>query len=134
MTETWSFQDQYFVPHTNEALPFVLSTIASWALENPDKMNSSEGSNFKRVDYGQVFPELLKKLANHYFSKQKEILVKISQIIDKYGETDENLGLGYVKEKEYLETCVQNMIEKFDYQEESALEAISFLLKSKYSS
>jgi predicted Ser/Thr protein kinase len=106
----------------------ILTSIASWVLEN--KKESDESAPLSGEDYADVFSDLIKNLEEHYFSQQKELLKKLSRALQIYGTKEEDKSSN---ERKKLHSALENLKKDFGYCEHCGLEAISFLLKSKYS-
>ncbi|MBN22988.1 MAG: serine protein kinase [Bdellovibrionaceae bacterium] len=95
----------------------IISQIGAWSLENKNT----------QVSYSKIFPEYWEKLEQHYFESQKELLIKMNKslhIYDKRSTSDEGAILA--------QKTVENMVTQFNYNEESAAEVISFLIKNRY--
>jgi len=108
----------------------ILSTIASWVLDHKkEQEEKGAAEEFAGVDYGRVFPELVKNLEEFYFSQQKELMKRLGKALMIFGSEEEDDGSD---EHKRLLTAIENLGKQFNYDQNSAVEAIGFLLKTKY--
>ena len=97
----------------------IISQIGAWSLDHPKET----------VVYSKVFPEHWRKLERHYFESQKALLTKMHDALLVYGtDRDDPHSEG----AQLARQTVANMISKLGYTEESAREAIIFIMKSRY--
>ncbi len=98
----------------------LISSIGAFKLDHPQD----------EVDYGRVFPEIFKKLRDHYFDERKKSLYKNAQNVLKYlSEDQKELS---VKEKAQTENALKMMKEKYHYCDRCAKDAVVFLMRKRY--
>ncbi|MGV3625916.1 MAG: PrkA family serine protein kinase [Archangium sp.] len=119
MTEFESF----VMPRGNDAGEFRRSLIASigaWRIDNP------EGA----VAYAKIFPDLFKKLSDHFFEERKRQLKRNVENILKVFSNEQ--GTLSSKEQAQVKSTMDEMINRFGYTESSARDAIVFLVRKRY--
>jgi predicted Ser/Thr protein kinase len=98
----------------------LISAIGAYKLDHPNDP----------VEYPLIFPDLFRKLRDHYFDERKKVLRKNKQNILKYlSEDRRELS---PKELAYVETTLKTMTQKYGYCEHCAKDAILFLMKRRY--
>lgn len=119
MTEFESF----VMPRGNDAGEFRRSLIASigaWRIDNP------EGA----VDYAKIFPDLFKRLSDHFFEERKRQLKRnVENILKVFSNEQGQLSS---KEQVQVKSTMDEMINRFGYTEGSARDAIVFLVRKRY--
>jgi predicted Ser/Thr protein kinase len=98
----------------------LIATIGAWRIDNPDT----------QVDYARIFPDLFKRLSDHFFEERKRTLKKnVEQLLKSF--TDERASLS-AKELAQARATLDAMVSRFGYTEASARDAIVFLLRKRY--
>ncbi len=97
----------------------IISTIGAYSLDHP------RGP----VDYPLVFPEFMRKLEDHYFEQQKNLMSKISSALLMFGTDKEDKTTDHYR---LTKQTIQTMIQKYNYCESCAKQAITFLIKARY--
>jgi predicted Ser/Thr protein kinase len=103
----------------------VISRIGAWSIEHPGQ----------KVDLAQVFPRQLQLLRESYFEQRKKVLRKTNEDLLLYlAEGAEKSRVHLDKESyERVETTLRNLREKYGYCERCARDAVSYLLRKRYS-
>jgi predicted Ser/Thr protein kinase len=104
----------------------VITRIGAWSIDHPNQ----------KPDYAQVFPRQFQLLRDAYFEQRKKQLKKTNEDLVVYlAEGSEHLRAGAIdkESRERVETTLRNMKERYGYCEKCAKEAVSFLLKRRYS-
>lgn len=98
----------------------LISSIAAFSIDHSEQS----------VDYREIFPELFEGLEESFYEERQEKIHDIQQNLMDYfeGDTDKLSS----KQQEDVETTLQNLKEDYGYTEESAREAIAFLLSNRY--
>ncbi|TMB31276.1 MAG: serine protein kinase PrkA [Deltaproteobacteria bacterium] len=82
------------------------------------------------IDYSQIFPDLFRRLRDHFFDERKRILRKNSEKMLRYlGEDRAQLS---VKEIAQVESTLGSMKERFRYCDNCAKDALLLLLTKRY--
>lgn len=102
----------------------LISAIGAWRLDHPSE---------KRVAYGRIFPELFRRLRDHFFEERKETLQRNKENVLHFLAEDGGADLG-AKDREAVETILRNMRERYGYCEHCAKDAILFLMRKRYAS
>ncbi len=98
----------------------LVSAIAAHTIDHPGKS----------VDYREIFPRIFEALQESFFEKRQEQIRRIEENLLTYFEGDEDqLSTG---ERESVETTLTNLKQRYGYCDESAREAVAFLLSSRY--
>jgi predicted Ser/Thr protein kinase len=104
----------------NEFRRSLIASIGAWRIDNP------EG----QVDYAKIFPDLFKRLSDHFFEERKRTLKKnVEQVLKSF--TDERGSLS-AKELAQAKATLEGMVSRFGYTEASARDAIVFLMRKRY--
>jgi predicted Ser/Thr protein kinase len=98
----------------------LISNIGAHRLDNPDAA----------MDYPTIFPDMFKRLRDHYFEERKRVLRKNKENILKY--LSEERGTLSPREQSQVESTLKTMAEKYGYCEHCAKDAILFLMKKRY--
>jgi len=96
-----------------------ISQVGAWVLDHRGQP----------VVYGKVFPEYWNRLEKHFYETQKAVLTKMFNGLKLYGTPEAK------SESEEGKLAIQSlsfMVEKLGYNEDSAIEAIHFLMKKRY--
>jgi predicted Ser/Thr protein kinase len=111
------------MPRGQEAGQFRRSLIASvgaWRIDNPDAP----------VDYARIFPDLFKRLSDHFYEeRQRQLKRNVENILRYVG--DERAALS-AKEQAQVRSTLDQMASRFGYTETSARDAIVFLVARRY--
>jgi len=98
----------------------IIASIGAWRIDNPTAP----------VDYGQIFPDLFKRLGDHFYEERKKQLKRNVENILKY-LSDEKSTLS-AKEQQQVRATLDAMAQRFGYTDGSARDAIVFLVKKRY--
>jgi predicted Ser/Thr protein kinase len=115
--------ESYVMPKGDDAQGFrrsLIATVGAWRIDNPDA----------QVDYGRIFPDLFKRLSDHFFEERKRQLKRNVENILKY-LSDERGSLS-AKEQQQVVSTMEQMVARFGYTEASAKDAIVFLVRKRY--
>lgn len=114
----------YVMPKGDDATNFrraLISTIGAWRIDNPDVA----------VDYARIFPDLFKRLSDHFYEERKRQLKRNVENILKY-LGDERSSLS-PKEQQQVTKTMDEMVARFGYTPASAKDSIVFLTRKRYS-
>ena len=107
----------------------LISQIGAWSLDHPAEA----------VIYSKVFPEYWKKLEKFYYQTQKTQLTKMHTALLHYGKdgrarAEAGGGENLLTEEgnRLANDTITNLKARYGYSDESAREAITFLMKSRY--
>ena len=95
----------------------LITKIAAYSLEHPNE----------KIDYHEIFADLFKNLRNSYYKDKSKPLIQIAQYVLVFNTDDINLIPQGERPK--VEKTLKVMREKYGYSDESAKEAISFVLQ-----
>jgi predicted Ser/Thr protein kinase len=98
----------------------LIANVGAWRIDNP------EGA----VDYGRIFPDLFKRLSEHFYEEHKRQLHRNVEDILKF-LSDEKGSLS-PKVQQQVRSTLDEMVRRFGYTEDSARDAIVFLVKKRY--
>jgi serine protein kinase len=98
----------------------LISTIGAHRLDNPDA----------EMDFARIFPDMFKRLRDHYFEERKRVLRKNKENVLKY--LSEERGTLTQREQAQVESTLETMAERYGYCEHCAKDAILFLMKKRY--
>lgn len=113
----------YVMPKGEEAQSFrrsLIATVGAWRIDNPQIP----------VDYARIFPDLFKRLSDHFFEERKRQLKRNVENILKY-LSDERATLSN-KDQQQVRNTMEQMTSRFGYTEASAKDAIVFLMRKRY--
>ena len=114
----------YVMPKGEDATSFrrsLISTVGAWRIDNPDTA----------VDYARIFPDLFKRLSDHFYEERKRTLKRNVENILKY-LGDERSSLS-PREQQQVVNTMDEMVKRFGYTEASAKDSIVFLVRKRYS-
>ena len=114
----------YVMPRGDDATNFrraLISTVGAWRIDNPDTP----------VDYARIFPDLFKRLSDHFYEERKRQLKRNVENILKY--LSDERGTLSPKEQAQVTKTMSEMVARFGYTENSAKDAIVFLVRKRYS-
>lgn len=115
--------ESFVMPKGDDAAEFrrsIIATIGAWRIDNPTAP----------VDYGQIFPDLFKRLGDHVYEERKKQLKRNVENILKF-LSDEQGALS-AKEQAQVRSTLDTMGSRFGYTDSSARDAIVFLMKKRY--
>jgi len=97
----------------------VISQVGAWSLDHQSET----------MVYSKVFPDFWAKIQKHYYETQKETLAKMHDALIHYGSEKEDTNSEGSK---LARQTLENMKSKLGYDEDSAREAITFLMRKRY--
>ncbi|QRK06943.1 serine protein kinase PrkA [Archangium violaceum] len=98
----------------------LISQIGAHKLDNPDA----------EMDYPRIFPDMFRRLRDHYFEERKRVLRRNKENVLKY-LSEERATLSS-REQSQVESTLKTMHERYGYCEHCAKDAILFLMKKRY--
>lgn len=113
----------------------IMTQLGVYALENPDTPRSIDGMN-----YAKVFPDLMKRIRDYYIDEHSQLMKRVHDVITLF----EQRGGGHVASDTRTRTVeqieaeklalamVENMKQKFGYNDVSAREAFVYLFQKRY--
>ncbi len=104
----------------NEFRRGLIASIGAHKIDNP------EG----QLDYSRIFPDLFRRLRDHFYEERKRTLRKNVENILKYF-SDEKNSLS-AKEQTVVRATLDAMAKKYGYTDGSARDAIVFLMRQRY--
>ncbi len=113
----------FVMPKGDDAREFrkaLISNIGAWRIDNRDL----------EVDYARIFPDLFKRLSEHFYVERKRTLQHNAENILKF-LSDDRAGLS-TKEQTQVRSTLDLMASKYGYTDPSARDAIVFLMKKRY--
>ena len=99
----------------------LIATVGAWRIDNPDA----------EVDYARIFPDLFKRLSDHFYEERKRTLKHNIENILKF-LSDEKSSLS-PKQQATAQETLDTMGKRYGYTEASAKDAIVFLVRRRYS-
>ena len=115
--------ENFVMPRGDDPVEFrkgLIATIGAWRIDNPEAA----------VDYAQIFPDLFKRLSEHFYEERKRTLKHNVESTLKY-LSDERSSLSQ-KEQQAVRTTLDTMAKKYGYTDSSARDAIVHLLRKRY--
>jgi len=98
----------------------LISSIAAYSIDNPDE----------EVAYREIFPNIFEKMSESFYEKRQEQIRDIEENLLTFFEGDkQNLS---ASELEQVEDTLDNLRERYDYDDAYAREAVAFLLSNRY--
>ena len=98
----------------------LISSIGAHRLDNPDL----------EMNYPLIFPDMFRRLRDHYFEERKRVLRKNKENVLKY--LSEDRGQLTPREQTQVQSTLKTMAERYGYCESCAKDAILFLMKKRY--
>ncbi len=98
----------------------LISSIAAYSIDHPGEA----------VNYRKIFPEIFEALQEAFFSKRQSQIRRIEENLLTYFEGDSD-SLSRT-ELESVETTLNNLKDRYGYCDDSAREAVAFLLSNRY--
>jgi hypothetical protein len=112
------------MPRGEDASEFrrgLISSIGAHKIENP---------NETAVDYARIFPDLFKRLRDHFYDERKRQLGRNVENILKFLSDDK--GQLSAKEQLQVRQTLDTLGKKFGYTDTSARDAVVFLMRKRY--
>lgn len=98
----------------------LIANVGAWRIDNP------EGS----VEYRRIFPDLFKRLSDHFYDERKRTLrINAENTLKYLGDERSSLS---TKEQAQVRATLEQMTTKYGHTEASARDAIVFLMKKRY--
>lgn len=98
----------------------LISQVGAHKLDNPDIA----------MEYGQIFPDLFRRLRSHFFEERKRVLHKNTENILKF--LSEDRPALSAREQTRVEETLEAMVTKYGYCRDCAKESILFLTRKRY--
>lgn len=98
-----------------------ISSIGAYRLDHPDD---------KEIDYPKIFPDLFRRLRDHYFEERKKQLKRSKENVLKY-LSDERESLD-AKARKQVEDALQALTTRYGYCQHCAQDALMFLMRRRY--
>jgi predicted Ser/Thr protein kinase len=99
----------------------LISAIGAFRLDHPDA---------KEIDFVRIFPDLFRRLRDHYFEERKRQLRRSREDVLRY-LSDEREQLE-AKARRQVEETLKAMRERYGYCQHCAQDAILFLMRRRY--
>ncbi|MBX7113737.1 MAG: serine protein kinase PrkA [Myxococcaceae bacterium] len=99
----------------------LIANIGAHRIDNP------EGA----MNYALIFPDLFKKLRDHFYEERQRQLRRNVENILKY--LSEDKGQLSAREQEHVRSTLGTMVSRYGYTDGSARDAIVFLVRKRYS-
>lgn len=100
----------------------LIANIGAHRIDNPDG---------GAMDYARIFPDLFKKLRDHFYEERRRQLRRNVENILKY--LSEDKGQLSAREQEHVRSTLDTMVSRYKYTDSSARDAIVFLVRKRYS-
>lgn len=113
----------YVMPKGDDAGEFrrgLIASIGASKIDNPDQA----------IDLTRIFPDLYKRLKDHFFEERKRQLKRNVENILRY-LSDEKASLA-PKDQQQVRSTLDTMNQKYGYTDASTRDAIVFLTKKRY--
>ena len=98
----------------------LIGQIGAHRIDNPDLA----------LDYSKIFPDLFKRLRDHFFEERKRTLQRNVENILKYLADDK--GALSAKDQAQVRSTLDTMASRYGYTDASARDAIVFLIRQRY--
>jgi predicted Ser/Thr protein kinase len=116
--------EQFVMPRDDERGSFrrsLIATIGAYRLDHPD---------MKELDTPVIFPDLFRRLRDHYYEERKRQLRHNKQDVLRYlsderGQLDE-------KARKHVEQTLATLRDRYGYCEHCAQDAVLFLMRRRY--
>jgi len=99
----------------------LISAVGAFRLDHPDAAE---------IDYAAIFPDLFRRLRDHYFEERKRQLRRSREEVLRY-LSDERSALDE-KARARVEATLQNLRARYGYCESCAQDAVLFLMRRRY--
>lgn len=112
----------------------IMTQLGVFALENP----SGAG---QLMDYAKVFPDLMKKIGNHYLDAHKGLMKKVYDSLTLFEAYKRGQGqdasakpktVEQIEGEKLAQKLLENMKNRFGYNEVSTIEAFVYLYQKRY--
>jgi predicted Ser/Thr protein kinase len=100
----------------------LIASVGAWRLDHPTE---------KAVEYARIFPDLFRRIRDHYFDERKATLRRNKENVLKFLSPDER-GTLSPKEARAVEELLERMTTRYGYCEACARDAILFLMQRRY--
>lgn len=97
----------------------LISQIGAHKLDNPDA----------EMDYPRIFPDLFRRLRDHFYEERKRVLHRNEENILKY--LSEDRGMLTAREQQQVEATLKAMSSRYGYCNSCAKDAILFLMRKR---
>ncbi len=114
----------FVMPRGEDASEFrkgLIANIGAHRIDNPEGV----------MDYARIFPDLFKKLRDHFYEERQRQLRRNVENILKY--LSEDKGQLSAREQEQVRSTLETMVSRYGYTDGSARDAIVFLVRKRYS-
>lgn len=99
----------------------LIASVGAYRLDHPDS----------DIDYARIFPDLFRRLRDHYFDERKKTLRRNKEHVLQY--LSEERGMLLERDRRQVEEMLSTMKSRYGYCENCAKDAILFLMKRRYS-
>jgi predicted Ser/Thr protein kinase len=99
----------------------LITSIGAHKLDHPDD---------KEIDYTKIFPDLFRRLRDHYFGERKKVIRRLRDNYLRY--LSDEKGLLLPKELAQIEGMLNTMVSKYRYCPDCARDSILFLMRRRY--
>jgi hypothetical protein len=104
----------------------ILTQLGVYALENPAQ--TSQG-----MDYAKVFPDLLRRLRDHYIDEHTAMMRKVYDAMVLFDALEQPQKTSeQIEAEKQARLTLANMAQKYGYSEQSAKEAFVYLVQKRY--
>lgn len=115
--------ESYVMPRGDDPKEFrkgLVATVGAWRIDNPKG----------EVDYARIFPNLFKRLSDHFYEERRRTVQVNAENVLKY-LSDERASLS-AKDQHQVRQTLDSMNQRFGYTDASARDAIVFVMKKRY--
>jgi predicted Ser/Thr protein kinase len=99
----------------------MISSIGAHKLDHPDD---------KGIDYSKIFPDLFRRLRDHYFGERKKVIRRLRDNYLRYLSDEKNALLP--KELAQIEAMLKTMTGRYGYCDHCSRDTILFLMRRRY--
>jgi serine protein kinase len=99
----------------------LISAVGAFRLDHPD---------VAEIDYVAIFPDLFRRLRDHYYDERKRQLHRSKENVLRY--LSDERSLVDEKARRQVEDTLRTMRERYGYCEDCARDAILLLLRRRY--
>lgn len=111
----------------------IMTQLGVYALENPDSQRDG-------MDYARVFPDLMKRIRDYYIDETSQLMKRVHDVITLFeqragGHVASDTRTRTVEQQEAEKmalSMVENMKQKYGYNDVSAREAFVYLFQKRY--
>ena len=98
----------------------LISSIAAYSIDNPDE----------EVEYREIFPNIFEAMSESFYEERQDQIRRIEENLLTYFEGEkQNLSSSEI---ETVENTLENLRDRYDYDDAYAREAVAFLLSNRY--